>query len=312
MLSRAAFLASAAAVADHFGWAPGERWLACMPLAHVGGFSILIRSLAARRCAALAGGFDADRLPEWISRRRITLLSLVPTMLKRLLDAHPAWAPPAHLRCVVLGGAAAPPKLIDQASRRRIPLVLTYGLTEACSQVTATAYEDRFAPPMDHAGTPLSNVSLRIQEGRVQIRGPVVMSGYLGQPELPPDSWFDTGDLGELDALGRLHIHARRTDLIVRGGENVYPAEVERVLESFPGVLAAGVFGVPDEVWGQTVAAALVCDARTSPLAPSVAAFCAAHLAPFKCPRRICFVSALPQTAAGKLDRAGLARFAEQ
>jgi O-succinylbenzoic acid--CoA ligase len=120
---------------------------------------------------------------------------------------------------------------------------------------------------------------------------------------------LDTGDLGEIDAGGRLHVHARRTDLIVSGGENVYPAEVERVLEGCGGILAAGVFGVPDETWGQTVAAALVAG-PAAPTAQALLEHLGVHLAPHKRPRHVCYVEALPQTEAGKLDRKALAALA--
>jgi O-succinylbenzoic acid--CoA ligase len=131
------------------------------------------------------------------------------------------------------------------------------------------------------------------------------MAGYVGEPPLDPQAWFDTGDLGEFDADGFLHVEARAGDLIITGGENVYPAEVERVLEAFPGIAAAGVFGVPDETWGQVVAAALV--TREAPVdEQGLAAYLGERLSPHKWPRRICTVPALPHTPAGKLDRAAL------
>jgi O-succinylbenzoic acid--CoA ligase len=133
----------------------------------------------------------------------------------------------------------------------------------------------------------------------------MLMAGYWNEPPLDPGAWFDTGDLGEIDARGCLHVHARRTDLIVTGGENVYPAEVERVLEALPGIAAAGVFGVPSGEWGEEVAAALV--ASDAPPAESVLReHLLARLAPHKRPRRVCWVASLPHTAGGKLDRAAL------
>jgi O-succinylbenzoic acid--CoA ligase len=131
------------------------------------------------------------------------------------------------------------------------------------------------------------------------------MSGYAGEPPLDPLDWFDTGDLGAFDADGCLHLHGRAGDVIVTGGDKVHPAEVEQALESFPGIAAAGVFGVPDDTWGQVVAAALVTGG--APIDErELAAFLAERLSPHKLPRRICTVPALPQTAAGKLDRAAL------
>ncbi len=309
VLTRGALLASARASEANLGWQPDDRWLMCMPIAHVGGLSILTRCLAARRCVALSQGFDAAALPAQLERDRVTLLSLVPTMLARLLDAHPRWRGAPSLRAILLGGAAASPKLLARAAQRGLPLLASYGLTESCAQVCATRYDERFSALQGDAGEPLPGVRLRVVDGRIQVAGPTMMAGYWGEPPLAPGAWFDTGDLGEIDARGRLWVHARRTDLIVTGGENVYPGEVERVLEACPGVAAAGVFGVPDELWGQTVAAALVADGRP-PTDTALLEHLVARLAPHKRPRRVCWVGALPLTAGNKLDRQALAGLA--
>jgi O-succinylbenzoic acid--CoA ligase len=257
----------------------------------------------------LASAFDAQRFPKWIAERRVTLASLVPTMLTRVFDAHPHWRAPNHLRAVLLGGAAASPPVLESARARRFPVVVTYGLTEACSHVAATPYEGRFAASDYGAGLPLRGIDLRIRDGRIEIRGPVLMAGYWNEPPLPPGAWFDTGDLGEIDARGCLHVHARRADLIVTGGENAYPAEIERMLETFPGIAAAGVFGLPDAAWGQTVAAALVATDRP-PSDAELLEFVRRRLAPHKRPRHICYVDRLPVAPTGKLDRRGLADLA--
>ncbi|MCC7218385.1 MAG: AMP-binding protein [Burkholderiales bacterium] len=310
VLTRAALAASAAASAANLGWQADDRWLACMPIARVGGLSILTRCLAARRTAVLAPGFDAATLPATLADARVTLVSLVPTMLARLLDAHPGWRPPAHLRAILVGGAAAPEPLLRRAAERGVPIVLTYGMTETCSQVVATPYAERFAPAACGTGRVLPPAQLRVVAGRIEVRGPMLMAGYLGAPPLPPEAWFDTGDLGAVDARGCVTVHARRTDLIVTGGENVYPAEVERALERCPGVAAAAVFGVPDDAWGEIVAAALVVAPDGAPHDDALGAWLRARLAPHKRPRRVCRVLHLPQTAAGKLDRDGLAALA--
>ena len=309
VLTRPALLASAQASADNLGWQPDDCWLLAMPVARVGGLSIVTRCLAARRAVALAPAFDARRLPQWIERWRITQLSLVPTMLAMLLDAHPTWTPPTCLRVVLIGGAAASPALLARAAARRLPVVVTYGCTETCSQVVATPYAQRFDAAACGAGRPLAGVQLRIEAGRVLVKGPMRMAGYLGEPPLAADDWFDTGDLGDIDTQGHLHLHGRRADLIVTGGDNVYPAEVEQVLETCPGVRAAAVFGVPDETWGQVVAAALVAGPQP-PDDDTLRAHLATRLAAHKRPRRIGFVAALPHTAAGKPDRLALAALA--
>lgn len=309
VLTRSALIASAHASEANLGWRADDCWLLCMPIAHVGGLSILTRCLLARRCVALASRFEAALLPEWIATQGLTLISLVPTMLTRVLDEHPAWTPPPHLRAVLLGGAAASPKLLKRAAARRVPVLVTYGLTEACSQVTTTRYAIRGDPADQGSGEPLPGVEVRIVDGRIQVRGATLMAGYWNEAPLPPAAWFDTGDLGEIDGRGCLHVHARRVDLIVSGGENVYPLEVEGVLEALPGIAEAGVFGVPDETWGHTVAAALVVE-NNPPSDLALIDYLGARLSPHKRPRRICFVPALPRTAAGKLDRGALSQFA--
>jgi len=309
VLTRAALLASAQASAANLGWFEGDCWLLAMPLGRIGGLSILTRCLAARKAVALESAFDAAALPARIDATRSTLVSLVPTMLAQALEAHPQWTAPAHLRAVLVGGAAAPVSLLQRAAERNLPLVITYGCTETCSQIVATPYARRYAAAECGAGRALPGVELRVEQGRLQARGAMLMAGYLGEAPRSADDWFDTGDLGAIDAQGYVHVQARRSDLLITGGENVYPAEVERVLQHCPGVRDAGVFGVADPLWGQTVAAALVISGDP-PDDAILIEYLGARLAPHKRPRQICFVRSLPHTAAGKLDRAALERLA--
>lgn len=309
VLTRVALAASAQASATNLGWHDDDCWLLAMPLARIGGLSIITRCLAARRTVALAPAFDAGQLPQWIAQHRVTLLSLVPTMLTLLLDAHPRWTPPTHLRAVLIGGASASPRLLQRAGARGVPIVITYGCTETCSQIVATPYAARFDAARHGAGRALAGAEVRVTRGRIEARGPMRMTGYLGEPPLAPQAWFDTGDLGAFDEDGNLHVHGRATERIVTGGENVDPVEVERVLETCPGVDAAGVFGLADETWGQVVAAVLVSN-NEPPTDAVVAAHLVDRLAPHKRPRRIAWVVQLPLTAAGKLDRGALAALA--
>ncbi|UJR85072.1 class I adenylate-forming enzyme family protein [Sandaracinus amylolyticus] len=301
LLSRRAFLASARASAVNLPLTPSDRWLLCMPIAHVGGLSIVVRSLIARSTIVLAGPFDEARARDTIGARSITLVSLVPTMLARLLDA--GFARPPALRTILLGGAACPERVLMRAIAANLPLRTTYGLTEACSQVS-TARDD--VRSLDEgAGHPLPGTGVRIgARGTIEVRGPTMFDGWLGQVASPfdADGWYDTGDLGELDARGHLHVLARRTDLIVSGGENVYPAEVEAALERVEGVRAACVFGVPDDRWGQIVAAAIVVDDR-APDDATITRALSGVLARFKRPRRIARLPALVVAGSGKLDR---------
>jgi len=303
ILTRSALLASAAASEANMGWRDDDCWLLCMPLAHVGGLSIVSRCLLARQCVALAETFDPAGLPRFMEHAQVTLLSCVPTMLMRLLD-H-GWTPPSTLRAVLLGGAPASRELLHRASANRVPVLVTYGFTEACSQVATTPYALRHEPCAYGVGKALPGIEVRSRNGHLEVRGPVLMAGYWNERPLRSDEWFDTGDLGSIDAEGFIRVDARRQDLIITGGENVYPVEVENVLEECPGVLAAAVFGMSDELWGQAVIAAIVAK-RSAAMEIALRAHMVAHLAPHKRPRRLFFVERLPHTRAGKLDRAAL------
>lgn len=309
VLTRGSLSASARASASNMGWRDGDRWMLVMPVARVGGLSILTRCLAARQAVVLCPRFDARELPGLLERQQVSLVSLVPTMLSLLFQAHPLWTPPERLRAVQLGGAAASAGLLARSAQRRLPIVITYGCTETCSQVAVTPYEMRWEAARAGAGLPLPGAEIRIDEGRVLVRGPMRMAGYLGEAPLSPQDWFDTGDLGEFDAQGYLQLNGRRTDMVVTGGENVYPAEVERVLESCPGVEAAAVFGIPDEIWGHTIAVALT-PGECPPQDHELRDFARRHLASYKRPRWVCHVPDLPMNAAGKLDRPALAALA--
>ena len=303
ILTRSALVASAAASEANMGWRDDDCWVLCMPVAHVGGLSIVSRCLIARKCVALAETFDPAGMPRFIEHAQVTLVSCVPTMLTRLLDG--GWRPPQTLRAVLLGGAAASRKLLHRASANRVPVLVTYGFTEACSQVATTPYALRHEPSAYGVGKPLKGIEVRSRDGHLEVRGPVLMAGYWNERPLRPDEWFETGDLGSIDAQGFIRVDARRQDLIVTGGENVYPVEVENVLEECPGVLASAVFGMSDELWGQAVIAAIVAQ-RSPSIENALREHIAAHLAPHKRPRRLFFVDRLPHTAAGKLDRAAL------
>ncbi len=291
VLSRRAFLAAAIAHDQHLGWRPDDRWLLSMPLAHVGGFSILTRCLWARKPVVLISKFNPESFISACHAHQVTIASLVPTMLRRLLQLPR----PPSLRMVLLGGAHAPPALISKARQQGWPVVATYGLTEACAQVCTQPLGDTCT---DDVGPPLPGISLRIQNGIIQIRGPTLMNGYLGQQPLE-DQWFDTGDLGALQN-GRLQVFARRQDLIISGGENIYPAEIEALLAAIG--IEAVAFGVPDAEWGQQVAVAW---AAGHALDESTVLETFRHqLAAHKRPRWTATLPVLPLLASGKVDRA--------
>ena len=307
VLSRRAFLASADASAERLPIGPGDGWLLALPPAHVGGLSVVTRSLVARSTVVLAGegAFDPAAFARAIDEGA-TLVSVVPTTLRRLLDLEPRYAPPPSLRVVLVGGAAAAPSLLAEALERGFPVRATYGLTEACSQVATQSRPDE-----PGAGRPLQGTEVRIVDGQISVRSRTLLSGYwpLGSSPSPLDAegFFATGDLGELDSGGCLHVHARRSDLVVTGGENVYPAEVEAALLAIPGVVGACVVGIDDRDLGQRVAAAVaLASAAVEP--EGLRASLRAQLASFKLPRTIVVVDALPTLPGGKLDRLAVRR----
>jgi O-succinylbenzoic acid--CoA ligase len=304
VLSRAAFAASADASAERLGWEADDRWLLSLPPAHVGGLSVVTRCLRARVPVVLGSGLESAALLARIRGEEVTLASFVPAQVRRLLDAAPEPAPPS-LRAVLVGGGPCPTALLDEAEARGWPLLPTYGLTEACSQV-ATVAPGEGAAARGSAGRALPGVEVCISEGEILVRGPVLLDGYLDggavRRPLKADGWLATGDLGRLDDAGRLHVLGRRDELIVTGGENVAPQEVEEALQTCPGVREALVFGVPDASWGALVAAALV-PLGEPPADGVLRRSLSARLAAFKRPRRIVWVDDLPRTPNGKPDR---------
>jgi o-succinylbenzoate---CoA ligase len=308
ILSRRAFVAAFDAASANLPWQDGDRWLLCMPPAHVGGLSIPLRTLLARRTTVCAppGSFEPHAMGQALQDGQATLLSLVPTMLARLLAA--GWAPPPHLRAVLLGGAGAPPSLLRDARDAGAPVLTTYGLTETCGQV---ATQRPGTPPSAGlgAGPPLPGVRIRIVEGEIQVRSPSLLSGLVGgaPPPLTRDGFLRTGDAGQLDAQGNLHVLGRLDDRIVTGGENVDPDAVERVLVGLPGIRAACVFGVPDPIWGQVVVAALVTEAGVDPVS-ALPGVLSERLSPHRRPRQVALLDDLPTTASGKVDRRAVAR----
>jgi O-succinylbenzoic acid--CoA ligase len=285
VLSRSNFQASALGSAVALGLDRAEPWLCPMPLTHVGGLSIPIRSAIYATTAVLHGRFETEAVLNELMdpARRITLVSLVPTMLARLLDAGLREAP--TLRWALLGGGPIAPALLARAAQAGVPVAPTYGMTETCSQIATF-------------GWPLPGAELRTAEGEVLVRGAMVARGALAD-----DGWLHTGDLGELDARGRLRITGRRAETIVTGGENVSPVEVEAVLLEHPAVADAGVFARPDPEWGEAVVAAVVPRDGSQVAPEELRAFCASRLAGFKVPKAVEIRQGLPRTESGKLLR---------
>jgi O-succinylbenzoic acid--CoA ligase len=293
---------SALGSAVALGSDPDERWLCALPVSHVGGLSILVRSAIYATSAVVHERFELERVLDALRTREVTLVSLVATTLARLLDADLS-APPA-LRCALTGGGPVPGSLLERASAAGVPVSLTYGLTEACSQVTTTPViateQDSVSAGAPSAGPPLFCTRVRIAaDQEILIQGPT-----LAPAGLAPDGWLHSGDLGSLDDRGRLLVSGRKADTIVSGGENVAPAEVEAVLEGHPDVLEAAVIGRSDARWGEAVTAVVVARPGAVLAEQELREHCARVLAPYKVPKRMTLTAErLPRTRSGKLAR---------
>jgi O-succinylbenzoic acid--CoA ligase len=291
------FLWSALGSAVALGLDPGERWLCALPVSHVGGLSILLRSAIYATTAVVHERFDTDRVLASLRADGVTLVSLVATTLDRLLDAG-LQRPPA-LRCALTGGGPVPPALLERAREAGVPVSLTYGLTESCSQATTTPLAEVSAAAAS-AGPPLFCTRVRIAaDSEILLRGPTVAPAASAT-----DGWLHTGDLGGLDESGRLHVSGRKADTIVTGGENVAPAEVEAVLEAHPRVAEAAVVGRPDERWGEAVTAWVRPRDGAALDFAELDAHCSGALAPYKIPKHYTATQRpLPRTPSGKLLR---------
>lgn len=308
-------LASATASAFRLGVSPGDRWLCCLPTYHMGGLAPVVRSALYGSTAVIQRAFDAESTAAVLDEFGITGVSLVPTMLTRLLDT--GWEPSEQLRFVLLGGAPAPAELLVRCRDRGVPAYPTYGMTETASQI-ATATPEQVNAHEGTVGQPLVNTTVTLVDedgdpapaggrGEVVVSGPTVTPGYL-EPDVTDDAFgpdgLHTGDIGSRDEDGRLWVHNRKDDRIVTGGENVDPGEVVAVLRDHPDIRTAAVVGLDDSEWGERVAALVVPVDEVSLSVENVESHCRERLAGFKCPRTVRFVDELPRTASGTVDRA--------
>jgi O-succinylbenzoic acid--CoA ligase len=274
VLTHDAVAASARATNDRLGVTGEDHWLACLPLSHIGGLSVVTRALAAGTPLTVHAGFD----PVAVEAAGATLVSLVATALRRV--------DPARFRTVVLGGAAPPAELPPN-------VVTTYGMTETGSGVV-------------YDGRPLAGVAIHIApDGEIHVRGPMLLRAYRDGSVPLVDGWLATGDIGRWDADGGLVVEGRRSELIISGGENVWPEAVEAVLRRQASVADVAVAGTPDPEWGQAVTAYVVA-AGDAPTLAELREAVKRELAPYCAPRRLVLVDAVPRTALGKVRRADL------
>jgi O-succinylbenzoic acid--CoA ligase len=322
-LSRAAVTASASASAQNLGWLPDDSWLLCLPLAHTGGLSIVTRCLLARRRVLLfepsEGGLlsQVDELSHAL--QSASLASLVPSVLGALLDR--GFSTPPGLRAVLLGGAACAPSLARRCHQAGLPLLTSYGLTETSSQVVTRRYGERFEPLPERGGAvssghPLPGVSVRLNGELIELETPTLFTRYVERSGAPnpvntprgvtAGGFWATSDRGELGDRGELYVRGRNDDVIITGGENVDPVEVEAALLGLPGVRAACVFGTPSSTFGEVVTAviAVTTTSHQSLGEPRhLAELLCDRLARQKLPRRVLLADTLPLTKSGKVDR---------
>jgi O-succinylbenzoic acid--CoA ligase len=296
-LSHAALAASARATHARIGREPDDRWLSCLPWQHIGGLQVLLRARLLDLPIEVHERFDVER----VAASAATLVSLVPTQLLRLLDAG---VDLHRFRVILLGGAAAPGALLERARDAGAPVVTTYGMSETAG---GCVYD----------GRPLDGVEVSIaDDGRIRVRGPVVMTGYRLRPDLTAavlshDGWLTTGDLGEITADGTVRVLGRADDVIVSGGENIVAGAVAEVLAGHPDVVEVAVTGVPDPEWGERVVAVVVARAGHQPSLADLREFCTSRLPPAAAPRALVFVDELPRLVSGKPDRLAVQRLAQ-
>ena len=302
-----------------------DLWLACLPLFHVGGLTILMRGAIYGMGVMVFDRFTAAAVNQAILTQHVTIVSVVTVMVQRMLadiDAQPTpTAYPPSLRCLLLGGGPAPVPLLEDCAARNIPVVQTYGMTETCSQAVTLAPSEALKR-IGSAGRPLAQLQMQIvqhnqpvptgAEGEIWLRGPSITPGYHRRPEATQqafhDGWFATGDIGYLDDDGYLYVLDRRSDLIISGGENIYPAQIEAALLRHPDVIEAGVCGIADAAWGQVPVAFVRVAQGSTVTEAELLTFLTSQLAKFKLPHQVIFTDELPRTASGKILRRELAK----
>ncbi len=324
LLSQGALAANADASVDMHALTADDRILTTLPLFHVGGLNILTTPALRAGCSVtLHARFDADATFDAIEHERITLTVLVPAQLEAMI-AHPRWAAAdlSSLRMLSTGSTLVPERLIHAIHARGIPLVQVWGATET-APIAACLHADEAVRHAGAAGRAALGCALRVVEvdgrdaatgrcGEILVRSPSLMSGYWRDAGATANAlaggWYHSGDSGHLDAEGFLTIDGRLKDMIISGGENVSPAEIESVLLACPDIGEAAVVGRPDQRWGEAVVAVVAPAAGAALTRERVLALFNGRLARFKQPKHVLFVDALPRTALGKVRKEDVRR----
>jgi len=296
-----------------------DRVLTTLPMFHVGGLNIqTVPALHAGATVILHAKFDPDAALDAIERERVTLAVLVPAQLTAMMKlARWTTADLSSLRVLTTGSTIVSQAFVQRVHERGVPLIQVYGTTETCPIATYLRIEDA-RRKAGAAGLPALYCALRIvdengndvpagADGEILVRGPNVMQGYWNAPAATATAlrggWYHSGDIGHVDVEGYLHVVARKYDLIISGGENIYPAEIENVLLEHPAIVEACVVGCPDERWGEAVVAAVVLKPGVRLSATDVMAMLDGRIARYKQPRAVRFMDSLPRTALGKVQR---------
>jgi len=320
-LKRRQMLFAAEASAANFKPDPDRYWLLCLPLNHIGGISIILRSILYGSAIFRMDKFDRHQIRNFLSENKLfQVASLVPTMLRRLLD-DPLFQLHLEFKAVLLGGGPLTIDLIELSLQRGVPIVASYGMTETCAQISANpmlqprgVYFPKksvgkiFEPNSVQLRDPETGKVLpRNEVGELWLKGPQVIDEYLNpalnERAFDQNGWFKTGDFGHLSRQGQLFIKDRRTDRIITGGENVDPAEVEAALNRLPGIRKSAVFGIEDPEWGQKVVALIVSEQGKSPDKENIRDSLKKHLSGFKIPKEFHVVESIPESSMGKILR---------
>lgn len=284
------------------GRAEEDNWLMVLPLFHVSGLSILMRSLYNGTAVTILPKYDEAQVLKLIESEKINMMSLVPTILTQLepsITHH-------KLRVILLGGEFIPMALIDACEKKSLPIYKTYGMTETFSQSVTFSVLD-YPYKRDSVGRPLPGMQIRIDNpdadgvGEIHLTGPMVMTGYINKKPIEGD--LNTDDIGYVDEEGFVYILNRRKDLIISGGENIYPKELEDLVYTLPSVKECAVVPVPDDKWGQVPALFVGFHDGESMTADDILSFMTKSLAKYKVPKYVKILPALPRNGTGKIVR---------
>ena len=329
-LKRRQILFAASSSADNFKPANNKYWLLCLPLNHVGGINVIYRSMLYHSAIYLMTSFDVPRIRELLNQEEsFEVASMVPTMLVELMEDS-FFRVHFNFKAILLGGGPISMELINQSLTRGLPIVCSYGMTETCAQIAANPMlqPSGIYIPKKSVGSIFEPNEIEIrnkndkpvlynESGRIWLKGPQIFDGYLhdsiNEDFFDEDGWFYTGDYGHVNRKGQLFIENRRTDLIITGGENVNPIEVEEILNSFSSIKESAVVGIPDKKWGQKITAFLVLnDPKKKLNKQEIENGLKSSLRKFKLPKEFILINKLPKTPTHKIKRNELIRLYQE